>query len=41
MHASLEREMPGVAVIADTEMYAAGSSVSPEIIDEIAEEENE
>ncbi len=41
VHASLEREMPGVAVIADTEMYAAGSSVSPEIIDEIAGEENE
>jgi flagellar biosynthesis protein FlhA len=33
--------MPGIAVISDMEMYAAGSNVSPEIIDEIDEEENE
>jgi flagellar biosynthesis protein FlhA len=41
VRSSLEREMPGVAVISDTEMYAAGSSISPEIIDEIADVENE
>ena len=41
VRSSLEREMPGVAVISDTEMYAAGSSISPEIIDEITDVENE
>ena len=41
VRSSLEREMPGVAVISDTEMYSAGASVSPEIIDEITDEENE
>ena len=41
VRSSLEREMPGVAVISDTEMYAAGTSVSPEIIDEITDEEIE
>ena len=41
VRSSLEREMPGIAVISDMEMYAAGASVSPEIIDEIADEENE
>ncbi len=41
VRSSLEREMPGIAVISDMEMYAAGSSISPEIIDEIADEENE
>lgn len=39
--ASLEREMPGIAVISDMEMYTAGSSISPEIISEITDEENE
>ncbi len=41
VHSAIEREMPGIAVISDMEMYAAGSSVSPEIISEIADEENE
>ena len=41
VRSSLEREMPGVAVISDMEMYAAGTNVSPEIIDEIADDENE
>ena len=41
VRSTLEREMPGVAVISDMEMYAAGSSVSPEIIDEISDDENE
>ena len=41
VRSSLEREMPGIAVISDMEMYAAGSSISPEIIDEITDEENE
>ena len=41
VHSSLEREMPGVTVISDMEMYAAGSSVSPEIIAEITDDENE
>lgn len=41
VHSALEREMPGVAVISDSEMYAAGTNVSPEIIDEIDfEDEN-
>ena len=34
-------EMPGIAVISDMEVYAAGSGVSIEIIDEIADDENE
>jgi flagellar biosynthesis protein FlhA len=33
--------MQGIAVISDMEMYQAGSSITPEIIDEIADEENE
>ena len=41
VRSSLEREMPGIAVISDMEMYAAGSSVTPEIIDEINDDENE
>ena len=41
VRSSLEREMPGVAVISDMEIYAAGTNVSPEIIDEIADDENE
>ena len=41
VRSSLEREMPGIAVISDMEMYAAGSSITPEIIDEINDEENE
>ena len=41
VRSSLEREMPGIAVISDMERYAAGSSVTPEIIDEINDDENE
>ncbi len=41
VRSSLEREMPGIAVISDMEMYSAGSNVSPEIIDEITDDENE
>ena len=41
VHSSLEREMPGIVVISDMEMYSAGSSIAPEIIAEIADEENE
>lgn len=41
VHSSLEREMPGLTVISDMEMYAAGSGVSPEIIAEITDDENE
>ena len=38
VRSSIEREMPGVVVISDMEMYSAGSSIQPEIIDEIADE---
>ena len=40
VRSSLEREMPGIAVISDMEMYAAGSGIIPEIIDEITDPEN-
>ena len=40
VRSAVEREMPGVVVISDTEMYAAGSSISPEIICEINDEED-
>lgn len=39
VRSAIEREMPGVVVLSDTEMYAAGSSISPEIICEISYEE--
>lgn len=38
VRSSIEREMPGVVVISDMEMYAAASSIAPEIIDEITDE---
>ena len=41
VRSTLERDMPGVAVISDMEMYAAGASVSPEIVAEISDDENE
>ena len=41
VRSALEKEMPGVAVISDSEMYAAGTNVSPEIIDEITYDEND
>ncbi len=40
VRSSLEKEMPGIAVISDMEVYAAGTGVSLEIIDEIADDEN-
>ena len=40
VRSSLEKEMPGIAVISDMEVYAAGTGVSLEIIDEIADNEN-
>lgn len=39
VRSAIEREMPGVVVLSDTEMYAAGSGISPEIICEISDEE--
>lgn len=39
VRSAIEREMPGVVVLSDTEMYAAGSSINPEIICEISDEE--
>lgn len=39
VRSAIEREMPGVVVLSNTEMYAAGSSISPEIICEISDEE--
>ena len=35
---ALEREQPGVVVISDMEMYAAGNNIQVEIIDEIADD---
>ena len=35
---AVEREQPGIVVISDMEMYAAGQNVIPEIIDEISDE---
>ena len=35
--ASVEREMPGIIVLSDMEVYSAGRNVSVEIIDEISE----
>ncbi len=38
VRSALEREQPGVVVISDMEMYAAGQNIIPEIIDEITDE---
>ncbi len=38
VRSALEREQPGVVVISDMEMYAAGQNIFPEIIDEITDE---
>lgn len=35
VRASIERENPGVVVLSDMELYAAGKNVVPEIVDEI------
>ena len=39
VRSTLEREQPGVVVISDMEMYAAGNNISVEIVSEIADEE--
>ena len=39
VRSSLEHEMPGVVVLSDMEIYAAGNSVSVEVISEITDEE--
>ena len=39
VRSAVEREMPGVVVLSDMEVYAAGRNVTPEIVDEISEEE--
>ncbi len=41
VRSSLEREIPGITVISDMEIYAAGSNISIEIIEEISDDENE
>ena len=40
VRSALEREQPGVVVISDMEMYAAGQNIIPEIIDEITDEKD-
>ena len=40
VRSSIERQMPGIVVLADTEIMAAGREISVEVIDKI-EEENE
>ena len=39
VHVSIEREMPGVVVLSDMELYGAGRSVKIEIVDEITDGE--
>lgn len=39
VHSAIEREMPGIVVLSDMEIYSAGRNVSIEIIDEISEED--
>ena len=39
--ASLERDMPGIIVLSDTEVNAAGRNISVEILDEITADEDE
>ena len=41
VYSAIEREMPGVAVISDMEMYEASPTIAPEILAEIADEEKE
>ena len=38
VRSSLEHEMPGVVVLSDMEIYAAGNSVSVEVISESTDE---
>ncbi|MCR4948973.1 MAG: flagellar biosynthesis protein FlhA [Treponema sp.] len=38
VRSSIEKEMPGVVVISDTELYQAAGNIAPEIIDEIADD---
>ena len=39
VHQSLEREMPGVVVLSEMEVYSAGNSIGVEIISELTEDE--
>ena len=39
VHQSLEREMPGVVVLSEMEVYSAGNSIGVEIISELSEDE--
>ena len=39
VRSALEREQPGIVVLSDQELYAAGTSIVPEIIAEIEDEE--
>ncbi|MCR5254141.1 MAG: flagellar biosynthesis protein FlhA [Treponema sp.] len=39
VRASIEREQPGVVVLSDREVYAAGKNIVPEIIEEIRSED--
>ena len=39
VRASIEREQPGVVVLSDMELYAAGKNIVPEIVDEIKSDE--
>ena len=38
VRSAIEREQPGVVVISDMEMYAAGNNIQVEIIDEIVDD---
>ena len=39
VHSAVEREMPGVIVLSDMELYEAGREVSVEIVDDITSDE--
>ena len=39
VHQSLERELPGIVVLSEMEVYSAGSSIGVEIISELSEDE--
>ena len=38
VYQSLEREMPGIVVLSESEVFAAGNAISVEIIGELADE---
>ncbi len=39
VRASIEREQPGVVVLSDMELYAAGNNISVEVIAEITDDQ--